>query len=122
MKLIKEASLELNGACNYSCPSCPQSAGRESEFLSHLPYDLFQKIILDLKAHGCSSVSLQGSGEPFLVKNIADYIRFASSNCINTHVITLVGTMVPWYHTAVVKNKSFGFLFWENFYHFFGHW
>lgn len=88
LKHIKEASIEINGACNYSCPSCPQSIGREAAFKKSLPFSLYEKILLDLKLHGCHSVSLQGSGEPFLQRDIAQYISLATSLGIDTHIIS----------------------------------
>ncbi|TCD58085.1 radical SAM protein [Synechococcus sp. BS55D] len=88
LKHIKEASIEINGACNYSCPSCPQSAGREIDFKKSLPLDLYQKILNDLKSHGCTSISLQGSGEPFLQRNVGEYIERATALGIDTHIIT----------------------------------
>lgn len=44
--------------------------------------------MLDLKSHGCESVSLQGSGEPLLQRNISEYIAFATSIGIDSHIIT----------------------------------
>ena len=88
MKKIKEASIELYGGCNFKCVSCPQSTGRESDFLSHLDFELFVKIVSDLKVHGCESISLQGSGEPLMHKDIARCIAHLYSLGIKSHIIT----------------------------------
>ena len=88
MKKIREASLEIYGGCNYSCPSCPQSIGREKEFKQFMDLNLFKKIVADLKLHGCKSISLQGSGEALINPDIGKYINFLTQNNISSHIIT----------------------------------
>ena len=74
--LIKQLDLELNGGCNYKCPMCPQSSGREKDFLKKLPYDLFTKIVDDANQYGLEAVSLHGSGEPTLNADFDKYVKY----------------------------------------------
>ena len=85
---ITNASVEINGGCNYSCPMCPQAEGREKEFLKKLPLDAFKSICEQLNDAGCSEISLQGSGEPLLNRNIGDYVSTAAQYGIATSIVT----------------------------------
>jgi organic radical activating enzyme len=76
---IKQLDLELNGGCNYKCPMCPQADGREKDFLKKLPFDVFTKIIDDALQYGLNTVSLHGSGEPTLNRDMAKYVAYVKS-------------------------------------------
>jgi len=53
---------------------CPQADGREKDFLKKLPPDVFEKILNDAAQYGLDTVSLHGSGEPTLNRDMADYV------------------------------------------------
>ena len=53
---------------------CPQSDGREKEFLKKLPFDVFKKILDDSMQYGSENVSLHGSGEPTLSSDMPKYV------------------------------------------------
>ncbi len=72
---IEILELELNGGCNYACVFCPQSQGREKEFLKKLPLELFEKTVDDAMQYGLKTVTLHGSGEPTLNKDFPDYVK-----------------------------------------------
>ena len=76
---IKQLDLELNGGCNYTCPMCPQTDGREKDFLKKLPYDVFTKIIDDALQYDLDTVSLHGSGEPTLNRDMAKFVGYVKS-------------------------------------------
>ena len=76
---IKQLDLELNGGCNYKCPMCPQADGREKDFLKKLPFDVFTKIVDDALQYGLDTVSLHGSGEPTLNRDMAKYVAYVKS-------------------------------------------
>ncbi len=67
--------MEINGGCNYKCQMCPQSLGREKEFLKKLPFDLFEKVVDDGMQYGLQTVTLHGSGEPTLNKDFPRYVQ-----------------------------------------------
>lgn len=76
---INQLDLEIHGACNYKCDMCPQAWGRERTFLKSMPMDLFKKIVDDAMQYDLKSVSLHGSGEPTLNRNMSDMVRYAKS-------------------------------------------
>lgn len=63
---IKQINLEMAGGCNLRCPMCPQSSGREKDFMKRLPLEAFRKIIDQAIPLGLKYVTLNGSGEPLL--------------------------------------------------------
>jgi len=67
--------MELNGGCNYKCQMCPQSISREKDFLKKLPIDTFTKVIDDAMQYGLKTVTLHGSGEPTLNKDMPAFVR-----------------------------------------------
>ena len=73
---IKQLDLELNGSCNLKCAMCPHSHGREQEFLKKLPRPVFEKIVDDAVNYGLQSVSLHGSGEPTLNRDMPEMVRY----------------------------------------------
>jgi organic radical activating enzyme len=74
--IIKQLDLELYGGCNYKCTMCPQAQGREKDFLKKLPFDVFTKIIDDALQYNLDTVSLHGSGEPTLSKDMPKYVSY----------------------------------------------
>ena len=80
--VIKQLDLELNGGCNYKCEMCPQVDGREKPFLKKLPFDTFKKTVDDALQYGLEGVSLHGSGEPSLNKDMAEFVRYVKSKDI----------------------------------------
>ncbi len=77
--IIKQLDLEINGGCNFICPMCPQSTGREKNFQKKLPFNVFTKIIDDCIAYGLETVSLHGSGEPTLSRDMSKYVEYTKS-------------------------------------------
>lgn len=73
--VIKQLDMELFGGCNFTCDMCPQSTGREKSFLRNLPIDLFKKSLDDAIQYGLEAVSLHGSGEPTLNKNMPEMVK-----------------------------------------------
>lgn len=74
---VEVIDFELNGGCNLKCPMCPQATGREKDFLKKLPFDTYIKVLEDGITHGLKTVTLHGSGEPTLVKNMPLYVYAA---------------------------------------------
>ena len=86
--LIKHASVEINGGCNYACPMCPQTSGREKAFLKKLPLATYRNIVSQLAELGCKEINLQGSGEPLLNRNINEYIKYAFDKGIDCNIVS----------------------------------
>jgi MoaA/NifB/PqqE/SkfB family radical SAM enzyme len=76
---IEQISIEMDGTCNLRCPMCPQSWGREEEFLQKMDFNLFKSVIDQAVPHGLKYVILSGSGEPLKNKNLEEaivYLRY----------------------------------------------
>ena len=80
--LIKQLDLELNGGCNYKCTMCPQADGREKDFLKKLPLNVMEKVLDDAMQYGLESVSLHGSGEPTLNKDMPEVVKLVKARGI----------------------------------------
>jgi len=87
-KIITNASVEVNGGCNYVCEMCPQSTGREKTFLKKMPIDLFKDVCSQLQVAGCKQIDLQGSGEPLLNRNISDYVSIAKQHNLEVSMVS----------------------------------
>lgn len=87
--------MEINGGCNYKCQMCPQSIGREKEFLKKLPLDVFEKVIDDAMQYGLKTVTLHGSGEPTLNKNFPEYVRLVKERGLNCISFTNAKRLTP---------------------------
>ena len=82
---VRQIALEIYGGCNYECVMCPQATGRDRNFLKKIPLDVFAKVIDDGKRHGCTMVSLHGSGEATLHPDMPRFVRLvkdAGMRCI----------------------------------------
>ena len=89
MAKIKQINIELFGGCNLSCPMCPQSNnGRERDFKKYLSFNLFKKIVDEAIPHGLEFVSIAGSGEPLLAKNLVECISYLTEHGIKSLIYT----------------------------------
>ena len=86
--VITNASIEVNGGCNYKCNMCPQSDGREKSFLKKMPLHLFENICDQLGQLGCEHIDLQGSGEPLLNRDIGKYIKIAKGYNLKVSMVS----------------------------------
>jgi len=72
---IDRAVIEVNGGCNYTCQMCPQTEGREKQFLKKMSLQNFEKMVAESAKYGLRVVNLEGSGEPTLNPNLPEYIK-----------------------------------------------
>ena len=89
---IEQLNIELAGGCNLACPMCPQSSGREKEFLGNLPFDIFKKAIDEALPLGLKYVNLGGSGEPLLYNQLNEVVSYLSQN----NLVSLIYTNGIW--------------------------
>jgi organic radical activating enzyme len=88
---IKLLNIEAFGGCNFSCQMCPQSkemGGRERDFLKTLPYDIFEKVVLDAMQYGLEAVSLHGSGEPTSHRKLVEMVAFLKKHKLHASFFT----------------------------------
>jgi len=72
---IDRAVIEVNGGCNYKCQMCPQTSGREQQFLKKMSLEDFELVVKQCADYGLNVVNLEGSGEPTLNKDLPRYIE-----------------------------------------------
>jgi MoaA/NifB/PqqE/SkfB family radical SAM enzyme len=85
---IEQINFEMAGNCNLKCPMCPQSSGREKDFLKKFPIDLFKGAIDEAIPLGLKYIQLSGSGEPLLAKDLEEAIAYASERGLTTMIYT----------------------------------
>ncbi len=78
---VDRAVIEINGGCNYTCSMCPQTdpvtgktGARGKNWLKKMSLDQFEDIVAECTEAGLNVVNLEGSGEPSLNRNLAEYI------------------------------------------------
>ena len=72
--------LDMNQTCNYKCPHCIIGTPSEVEEYydgENLTFDDYKKIIDEGAEYSCPSVEPQGNNEPFLTKNLHEWIYYA---------------------------------------------
>lgn len=92
---IRQINLEMAGGCNLRCPMCPQSFGREKEFLKRLPLEEFRKIIDQAVPLGLKFVNLSGSGEPLLHTGLEDAIAYLAARQLTSMIYTNGTRLTP---------------------------
>ena len=85
---IEQINFEMAGNCNLKCPMCPQSSGREKDFLKKFPIELYKNAINEAIPLGLKYVQLSGSGEPLLSKDLEEAISYASERGLITMIYT----------------------------------
>lgn len=83
---LERAVIEVIGSCNYACTMCPQSTGREPDFLRKMPLDVFEAILDQLP--GNPVINLEGSGEPTLAKDLPLYVEACSRRGLKSIIYT----------------------------------
>jgi MoaA/NifB/PqqE/SkfB family radical SAM enzyme len=71
---VRVLDAEIFGGCNYKCHFCPQSKGREKEFIRKLPIEVLEKTMDECMDYGLECVTLHGSGEPTLHPQFPAYV------------------------------------------------
>lgn len=73
--------LEQTYRCNLRCISCihgyPSKRKKYDMGMGTMPWELFEKIVLEGERHSCPSISVHNNDEPLLVKDLEKRISFA---------------------------------------------
>ena len=84
MEIVTEFPLfvhvDMNQECNYKCPHCIiGNLSEVKEFYdgNYLNFDDYKRIVDEGAEYNCPSISPQGNNEPFLIKNLHEYISYA---------------------------------------------
>jgi radical SAM protein with 4Fe4S-binding SPASM domain len=73
--LPKKISIEINNSCNHKCFFCPNPTMERSRQV--MDTELLDRILRDARRSGIEQVSFYSTGEPFLHRNLANYVRRA---------------------------------------------
>ena len=92
---IKQINLEVAGGCNLRCPMCPQSTGREKEFMKRLPLEEFRHIVDQAIPKGLQYVTLNGSGEPLLYTQLEEAVAYLTERGISSLIYTNGTRLTP---------------------------
>jgi len=75
--------VETNQICNLKCPACPIGIPEAHEkYITRdkMPWETFEKIVLEGEKYQCPSIEPQGTNEPLLDRDLEKYIRFATDH------------------------------------------
>ena len=68
----REITLDINNRCNHKCYFCANPKIKHYQSLeTNLVYDLMRQGV----ENGCTDLALQATGEPFMDKRLADFVR-----------------------------------------------
>lgn len=70
----KEFLIDITSLCNHTCTFC---SNRKMTSKKNADDNLVYKVLDDARKEGSTSVGLYATGEPFLNKNLEDYIKYA---------------------------------------------
>jgi molybdenum cofactor biosynthesis enzyme MoaA len=87
----KTSLVELSNGCNHACIFCTNS--RMERKIGRLSLELYEEFLKQATDLGLEEVGLYTTGEPFLMKNINDYIKLAKKYGIKYVFITTNGAL-----------------------------
>ena len=80
--------VEIMASCNLRCGMCTATWRRDNP-KGKMAFDMFKKIIDESCQHSdCCSVCMMGRGDPSLHPQLLDFIDYAKSHDVNTHMTT----------------------------------
>lgn len=85
------ALVELTNGCNHSCVFCKNSLQGRKRLV--LDLGIFDDFCRQAAASGVFELGLYSTGEPFIVKNLSEYIRCAKSAGIQRVYLTTNGAL-----------------------------
>jgi MoaA/NifB/PqqE/SkfB family radical SAM enzyme len=71
--------IDIVGACNLSCPSCPMGNSENTNFKKSMHVDKFQKIVEKARLEGVKSIYLYNWTEPLIHPHIGEFIRIINA-------------------------------------------
>lgn len=90
--------LEQTYRCNLRCGSCihghPRLRNRYNLGIQCMPWNLFERIILEAERHGCPSLAMHANDEPLLVRDLGKRVAFARKHGFMDILITTNGLLL----------------------------
>ena len=87
----KNALVELTNACNHECVFCYNPEMKRK--IGSLDINLFETFVKKSCDEGLEEIGLYATGEPFMTKNLPDFIKIAKNNGIKRVYITSNGAL-----------------------------
>lgn len=87
----KNALIELTNACNHACVFCFNP--KMSRAISHIDFSTYKSFIESCVKEGVNEVGLYSTGDPFMTKNLKDFIAVAKDKGIKRVYITTNGAL-----------------------------
>ena len=87
----KNALIELTNGCNHACIFCKNSD--QARRHTHLSLDIFRDFVEQAVELGLKEVGLYATGEPFMTKNLEDYIAAAKALGVERVYLTSNGAL-----------------------------
>lgn len=93
--MIKELSIETVSTCNLKCIMCPREGFSEKYKINTvMTDDIFQKIVSHISSHDIKMVSICGTSEPLLDKELASRIKTIKDISPNTLVFFITNGLL----------------------------
>ena len=90
-QIPKNALVELTNACNHSCIFCYNPEMKRS--ISLIDINVFKSFILKAVSEGLEEVGLYSTGEPFMTKNLHQFVKIAKDSGLKRVYITSNGAL-----------------------------
>lgn len=87
----KNALIELTNGCNHACVFCFNP--KMTRAISHIDFSIYKSFIDSCVVEGVNEIGLYSTGDPFMTKNLKDYIDYAKNKGINRVYITTNGAL-----------------------------
>lgn len=78
--------VDIVGACNLECPSCPMGNSDNNNFKKAMPLEMFVKIVEKARREGVNPIHLYNWTEPLIHPRIDDFIRVIKAAGISSGV------------------------------------
>ena len=85
------ALIELTNSCNHACVFCKNS--NQERGATHLDIKIFEEFVRQAVPLGLKELGLYATGEPFMTKNLEEYIAVAKLNGVNRIYVTTNGAL-----------------------------
>lgn len=87
----KNALVELTNACNHACVFCKNP--HQKRKTSQLSKEIFKNFVLQSVDLGLEEIGLYATGEPFMTKNISEFIQIAKTSGVKRIYVTTNGVL-----------------------------
>lgn len=87
----RNALIELTNGCNHACIFCKNS--NQERKATFLPLEIYKSFVEQAVELGLEEVGLYATGEPFMTKNLEEYIRTAKTAGVTRVYLTTNGAL-----------------------------